>query len=44
MTVIVITHNQAIVPMADRIIKVRNGKIVSEENNLNPVPVEEIDW
>lgn len=44
MTVIVITHNQAIVPMADRIIKVRNGKIVSEEVNENPVPVEEIDW
>ena len=44
MTVIVITHNQAIVPMADRIMKVRNGQIVSEEKNPSPVPVEEIDW
>lgn len=44
MTVIVITHNQAIVPMADRIIKVRNGQVVSEETNPNPVPVEKIDW
>lgn len=44
MTVIVITHNLAIAPMADRILKVRNGKVVSEEKNANPLPVEEIEW
>ncbi len=44
MTVIVITHNSAIAPMADRIIRVRNGKVISEELNPNPVPVETIEW
>ncbi len=44
MTVIVITHNSAIAPMADRIIRVRNGKVISEELNSNPVPVETIEW
>ncbi|MDD6203303.1 MAG: ABC transporter ATP-binding protein, partial [Lachnospiraceae bacterium] len=44
MTVIVITHNLAIAPMADRILKVRNGKVVSEEKNANPLPVEKIEW
>ncbi len=44
MTVIVITHNSAIAPMADRIIRIRNGKVISEELNPNPVPVETIEW
>jgi putative ABC transport system ATP-binding protein len=44
MTVIVITHNSAIAPMADRIIKVRNGKVISQELNPNPIPVETIEW
>ncbi len=44
MTVIVITHNSAIAPMADRIVKVRNGKVISEELNPNPIPVETIEW
>lgn len=43
-TVIVITHNQAITAMADRIIKVKNGKIESCEINKNPIPVERIEW
>jgi putative ABC transport system ATP-binding protein len=43
-TVIVITHNQAISHMADRIIHIKNGKIVSLERNLQPVPVEQIEW
>ena len=43
-TVIVITHNLAITPMADRIIRVNSGKIMSNEINLNPTPVEEIEW
>ncbi|OLS03676.1 lipoprotein-releasing system ATP-binding protein LolD [Tissierella creatinophila DSM 6911] len=44
MTVIVITHNLAIAPMGDKIIKVRNGKVESQEINKNPTPVERIEW
>lgn len=44
MTVIIITHNQAITPMADRIIKVKNGTVSSVEINENIVPIEEIEW
>ena len=43
-TVIVITHNTALTGMADRIIQVRSGKIVSNQVNEHPVPVEEIEW
>ena len=44
MTVVVITHNLAISPMADRVIRVKNGMVVSEEINTSPTPVEEIEW
>lgn len=44
MTVIVITHNLAIAPMGDKIIKVRNGIVESQEINENPTPVERIEW
>lgn len=44
MTVIVITHNLAIAPMGDKVIRVRNGKIESQEINKNPTPVERIEW
>lgn len=44
MTVIVITHNQAITPMADRIIKIKNGKVSSMDINENPVDVDTIEW
>lgn len=44
MTVVIITHNQAITPMADRIIKVKNGTISSMHLNEQIVPVEEIEW
>lgn len=44
MTVIIITHNQALTAMADRIIKVRNGSIYAETVNDRVVPVEEIEW
>ena len=44
MTVIVITHNQAITAMADRIITVKNGTVVSEELNSHIIPVEQIEW
>lgn len=44
MTVILITHNQAITPMADRIIKMKNSKVESITINDNPMPVENIEW
>lgn len=44
MTVVVITHNQAIAPMADRIISIKNGKVSSVKMNEKKVPVEEIEW
>ena len=44
MTVIVITHNSALTPMADRVIQIKNGKVSSMEMNETPLPVEEIEW
>ncbi len=44
MTVIFITHNSAIAPMADRIIHIKNGRVSGMELNPNPVPVETIEW
>ncbi len=44
MTVILITHNLAIAPMADRVIKIKNGKVSEMNVNPNPVPVETIEW
>ena len=44
MTVVVITHNSALTPMADRVIRIRSGKVSSMELNNNPIPVEEIEW
>ena len=43
-TVIVITHNQAITAMADRVITVKNGKAISCVVNPDPTPVERIEW
>jgi putative ABC transport system ATP-binding protein len=43
-TVIIITHNQAIAPMADRIIKIKSGKIYSNEINENVTSIDEIEW
>ena len=43
-TVIIITHNQAIAPMADRIIRIKSGRIRSNERNENIVPIESIEW
>ena len=43
-TVIFITHNTALTAMADRIIQVRSGQILSNEVNEHPVPVEQIEW
>ena len=44
MTVIVITHNSALTPMADKVIRIKNGKVSSMEENENPMPVEQIEW
>ena len=44
MTVIIITHNKALCGMADRVIRVKSGTILSEEINETVVPVEEIEW
>ncbi len=44
MTVIVITHNSALMPMADKIVKINDGKIDKILLNKVPVPVEQIEW
>lgn len=44
MTVIVITHNSALAPMADRVIQIKNGKVAQMMVNENPVSVETIEW
>ena len=44
MTVIVITHNQALAPMADRLIHIKNGQVSSMEINESPVSIDEIEW
>ncbi len=43
-TVVIITHNQAITAMADRIVEIKNGMVASKRINDNVVPVEEIEW
>lgn len=43
-TVILITHNQAISPMADRVIYLKNGKVGEIIENPNPTPIERIEW
>ncbi len=44
MTVIVITHNQALAPMADRLIHIKNGQVSQMEVNENPKSIDEIEW
>lgn len=43
-TVIVITHNSALTAMADKVLYLKNGTIMKEEINLNPLPIESIEW
>ncbi len=43
-TVIVITHNNAVTAMADRVIRIKNGKAESVEINSDPTPIERIEW
>ena len=44
MTVVIITHNTAIAPMADKVIYFKNGTAEKIEINDNPIPIEEIEW
>ncbi len=44
MTVILITHNTAITPMADKVIKMKNGKVSKSYINATPVAIEDIEW
>lgn len=44
MTVVIITHNSALTSMADRIIRVKSGTVISENKNDNVIPVEDLEW
>jgi len=44
MTVVVITHNSALAPIADKVITVKNGKVESIKKNANPLPIESVEW
>lgn len=44
MTVIIITHNSAIAPMADKIIYFKNGTVQKAETNKNPISIDDIEW
>lgn len=44
MTVLIITHNTALAPMADKVIHFKNGTAEEIQTNQNPIPVEQIEW
>ncbi len=44
MTVVVVTHNLAIVPMGDKVIRIKNGQMDQVTINEEPIPVERIEW
>ncbi|MEG1988685.1 MAG: ABC transporter ATP-binding protein [Oscillibacter sp.] len=44
MTVVVITHNSALTPMADHVIRIKNGTVAETRRNDHPTPVEDIEW
>ena len=44
MTVVIITHNSAIAPMADKVIHFKNGTASDIEINKEPIPIERIEW
>ena len=44
MTVVIITHNSTLAAMANRVIRIKNGRIVSNEVNTDPKSVEDIEW
>ena len=43
-TAVIITHNHALCPMANRVIRVKNGSVISCEYNETPTPIEQIEW
>jgi len=43
-TVIIITHNSLIKPMADQVIELKDGKVIENYKNINPTPVADIEW
>ncbi|MFR1803566.1 MAG: ABC transporter ATP-binding protein [Faecalispora jeddahensis] len=43
-TIMIITHNSALAPMADKVVRIKNGKVEAVERNEAPVPVERIEW
>ena len=43
-TIVIVTHNNDIIKIADRVYTIKNGKIIDERKNENPLPVKEIDW
>lgn len=43
-TVLIITHNSALTPMADRVISFKSGKVTNTVQNEHPVPIAEIEW
>ena len=44
MTVLIVTHNSALAPMAHKVIRFRSGKVTSQETNEHPVPISQIEW
>lgn len=44
MTVLIITHNSALAPMAHKVVRFRSGKVVGEDVNLAPAPIADIEW
>ncbi len=44
MTVLIITHNSALAPMADQVIHFKNGRVVKATENKQPVPIAQIEW
>ena len=44
MTVVIITHNQAITPMADRVVRVKNGTVTEVRRNAHVTPINQIEW